>query len=540
MKLFVNRPTALSACLLSTFITVLAIGVLAFGGQAQAAEDDTIVVARSMDINSLDPHRAWCDTCKIYVGSVYETLVGMAKDNKTIIPRLAKSWTSNGDATQYTFKLDEKAVFSDGSPVEAKDVKWSIERLQNLKEGPSMFVEGIQKIEAPDAKTVVITVSGWGSELLGQLAVPYVAIVNSDVAKAQGATAVAGAAKKDTAEGWFQKNSSGSGPFVLAAYRPDEELRLARNEKYYGEKAGAAQVVIKEVKDAVNQAQMLESGSADISTQIDADTAKSIKDGNVVVKSLPSFNFIYFAMVPGAKNSPVPMTRQVREALGYALDYKGILDITVGGAGRMQAAPIATGFPGTDNLPMPKQGVAKAKELLAAAGVKKGTNFVAAYPNMNQYGVDLGILMQKIQQDFSKVGIELTLQPITFAVWLDRIKQGNIPMTVLWFAPDYFGTAQYVTYFSMAKGVRWFDRARGYTDVPGLENKTNEELLAKAAKASAEDAAKIYHEIGLEMIKDRVIIPVVNPNMLFVYRKNLKGVRFDIGAELPLAELTKK
>ena len=540
MKLFANRPTALSVCLLSIFISVLAIGVLVHGGQARADQKDTVVIARSMDLNSLDPHRAWCDTCKIYVGSVYETLVGMAKDNKTIIPRLAKSWSANADATQYTFKLDEKAVFSDGSPVEAKDVKWSLERLQNLKEGPSMFVEGIQKIEAPDAKTVVMTVSGWGSELLGQLAVPYVAIVNSDVAKAQGATAAADAAKKDTAEGWFQKNSSGSGPFVLAGYRPDEELRFKRNDKYYGPKAGSAQVVIKEVKDAVNQAQMLESGSADISTQIDADTAKTIKNENVVVKSLPSFNFIYFAMVPGAKNNPVPMTKQVREALGYALDYKGIIEITVGGAGRTQAAPIPTGFPGTDKLPMPKQDVAKAKKLLAEAGVKEGTEFVAAYPNMNQYGVDLGILMQKIQQDLTKVGIKLTLQPITFAVWLDRIKQGNIPMTVLWYAPDYFGTAQYVTYFSMASGVRWFDRARGYIDVPGLENQKNVELLAKAAKASAEEAVKIYHEIGMEMIKDRVIIPVVNPDMLFVYRKNLAGVRFDIGAELPLAELVKK
>src|SRR5262245_5253085 len=103
---------------------------------AQAA-DAPLVVARAMDINSLDPARTWCDTCQIYVSNVYETLIGLAADNKTLTPRLATKWESNADQTQFTFHLDPDAVFSDGSPVEAKDVKWSWERLHNMKGGPS-------------------------------------------------------------------------------------------------------------------------------------------------------------------------------------------------------------------------------------------------------------------------------------------------------------------------------------------------------------------------------------------------------------------
>jgi peptide/nickel transport system substrate-binding protein len=96
---------------------------------AIAQESNTLVIARDMDLNSLDPNRAFCDTCQIYLSSVYDRLVDLAPDNKTIEPLLAASWDINDDQTQFTFHLDPAAKFADGSPVEAKDVKWSFERL---------------------------------------------------------------------------------------------------------------------------------------------------------------------------------------------------------------------------------------------------------------------------------------------------------------------------------------------------------------------------------------------------------------------------
>jgi peptide/nickel transport system substrate-binding protein len=73
-----------------------------------------------------------------------------------------------------------------------------------------------------------------------------------------------------------------------------------------------------------------------------------------------------------------------------------------------------------------------------------------------------------------------------------------------------------------------------------LLNKRAAEILGKASQVSAEQAQKLYHELGVEMIKDRIIIPVVNPDLIFVYRKNMTGVRFDISSELPLSEFGKK
>ena len=170
------------------------------GGPAALAEEKPLVIARAFDFNSLDPARSWCDSCQIYLSNVYETLIGLDADNMTLKPRLAVSWEANADQTQFTFNIDPEAMFSDGSPVEAKDLKWSWERLHNIKGGPSFMMDGVKSIEAADAHTLVVTMEAPNSEFLGILTAPYTGAINSDLAIANGANADAEAEKTDTAE----------------------------------------------------------------------------------------------------------------------------------------------------------------------------------------------------------------------------------------------------------------------------------------------------------------------------------------------------
>ncbi|CAN0487256.1 unnamed protein product, partial [Phaeothamnion confervicola] len=190
--------------------------------------------------------------------------------------------------------------------------------------------------------------------------------------------AAADAETTDKAETWFLANSAGSGPYQLVDYKPDDELRFKANPEYKRTKVAIPDIVIKHTKDAVTQAQLLESGNADIAMQIDPDTAKTLKMDNLNVETIPSYNFLYLALAPGAKGAP-KLTKEIRQAIGYALDYDGIIEFTVGGAGAKTPAPIPNGFPGTSGLPEPKQDVAKAKELLAAAGVPDGFEINAEF-----------------------------------------------------------------------------------------------------------------------------------------------------------------
>ena len=517
----------------------LAICVVSTVPAPSLAQEKALVIARAFDLNSLDPARAFCDTCQIYLSNVYQGLVGLAPDNRTIVPALATAWEANDDQTRFTFKLDPKAAFSDGSPVKAKDVKFSLERLKNVGGSGAFLMDGVNSIESPDAHTVVITLDKPNSEFLGILTAPYAGILNADTAMAHGAAAGPDAAKADQAETWFQSNSAGSGPYMLAAYSADNELRLTANPHYSGKTPAIKDAILRNTKDAVAQAQMLESGGADIAMQIDPDTAKRLPANKVTIEIVPSFNFIYVAISPGSKDAPVPLTREVREAIALALDYKGIIEFTVGGAGSLQAAPIPNGFPGTEELPLPKRDLARAKALLTKAGHPDGFAIDAVFPNMNVYGVDLSLLMQKVQQDLAEVGIRPKLQPVEFSVWRERVRGGGIPLTAVFYAPDYYGSGQYVGYFGMMPDSAWWKRAGGERD-PSITNPGEADLLARARAASDAEAVKLYHEAARQMIADRIIIPVVSPNLVLAYAPNVTGVRYSACCNLRINEISRK
>lgn len=492
--------------------------------------DKALLIARGMDVNSLDPSRAYCDTCQIFMTAVYETLIGLDPDNSTLVPRLATKWESNAEQTEFTFTLDPNAKFADGSQVTSEDVKFSWERLGGLQGSASYLVGTIKDIDASDPGVVKVTLSQANSAFLAQVNASYLGIVNKKVAEANGATTDPAT---DKAEEWFLANSAGSGPFALSAYQSGAELRLKRNDAYWGAtKAAFPEVVIKETPDAVTQRQQLEAGSVDIAMQISNDAAKGMGGNGVTVEQVPSFNFVYLALSPGAKGAE-QLTPKVREAIRLALDYTGLIDATVGGAGKPQPSPIPNGFAGTDGLAEPAQDVEKAKSLLAEEGVTS-LDLDATYPSLNVYGVDFSTAMQKVQTDLKAVGINLQLNPVEISVWADKIGTDGIPVTMLYFAPDHTDSSQYVQYFGLLEGSQW--QTWGGTDVSTEQT----DLLSQAfAEQDATKRAAIYKQLAESMMADNVIIPVVNPNLFLAARDDIKGLYYSACCNLELARLTR-
>lgn len=502
---------------------------------AQAA-DRPVVIARDMDFNSLDPSRAFCDTCQIYLSAVYDRLVDLSPDNKSVVPMIAKEWSVSADDKVVTFKLDPSAKFSDGSAVEAKDVKWTLERLKNMKGGIAYLLDNVTSIETPDAATVVITLSTPNSEFIGSLTAPYAGIINSEVVAKQGGDAGADASTKDGAEQWLLANSAGAGPYVLAAYSPDHELRLKRNENYWRQKPAVSEFVFVQTKDAVGQRQLVESGSADIAMQVDPTTAKQINNPDIVVETKPSFNMVYLALGPGAKNLPHKLDPKIREAIASAIDYDGIIDLTVDGKAARMSAPIPNGFLGSGAVEPIKYDVEKAKALMKEAGVADGFELSSTYPNVNQYGVDYSLMMQKIQQDLAEINIKLDLSPVEFSVWREKINGDGIPLTAVFFAPDYYGSSQYIQYFGMMDGTVWFKRAGGKND-PSIANAETPKLLAEALAAKGDASTTLFTKIAQGMATDHVILPVLSPDAVFVSRKGISGMRNSACCNMVLSEI---
>ena len=315
-------------------------------------EDDQkpLVIARAMDTLNGDPHRAFCDTCQIYISAVYQTLVALDHDdNSTLIPRIATEWSASDDLKTWTFKLNSDAVFSDGTALTSTDVKWSLERLANLKGSPSFFMDGVDSIDATDEHTIVVHMAAGDASFPAKMNAPYTAIINKALAEANGATGGDDAETTDAAEQWFLSASAGSGPYMMESFQEGDSLRLVRNENYWGPtpKAAIKTVIIQEVADAVGQRQLLEEGAADIAMQIDPDTARGISNDGVVIQSVPSLNFVYVGFVvgtEGAVGSDIDLNQDVRQAIQAAIDYNGMIEVLLGGDGRKQATAIPNGF----------------------------------------------------------------------------------------------------------------------------------------------------------------------------------------------------
>jgi len=501
--------------------------------QASAISDTPLVIARDMDLSTLDPARSFCDTCQLYLTAVYQTLIGLdPADNTTFVPRLATGWEGNAENTQFTFKLDPNATFSDGSPVEAADVAWSWLRLRNIDASASFLLASIDTIDTPDAQTVVVNLKFPDSAFLAKANAPYTVILNSEVAIENGANADEDAEVTDTSEEWFLSNSVGSGPFVLVSYTEGDELKLARNENFWAEGPFFEEVTVRQVQDAVTQRQLLETGDVDIAMQIDPDTASGISSADVLVNFVDSFNFVYIAMAEGA-TTDVPLTADIREAIKLSIDYQGMIDVTVGGKGSIQASPIPNGFSGTKNLPLPERDLDRARELLDAAGVGDGFSIRAAYPTFNVYGVDFTTMMQKVQIDLADVNIELDLVPLEVSVWVDEwFSDEGIPLTAVYYAPDHTDSIQYIEYFGQVPGSRWAEQAN-----PGGDPVIDEvqvQLQSDALAATGAEKEALYQQLAELMIEQKIVLPMVNPNLVLARRADIVGVHYSACCNLEL------
>jgi peptide/nickel transport system substrate-binding protein len=511
------------------------------GGEETGGGEDArqLVIARDMDVNSLDPSRSYCDTCQIFNTAVYETLITVdPADPNTLEPRLATEWEASADSTQFTFTLDPAATFADGSPVEAADVKWSWERLANIQAPASYLMSGLESIEAPDAGTVIVTFAAPNSAFLPIVAAPYMGIINTEVAEAQGASAGTDAAT-DTAEQWFLSNSAGSGPYQLESYTEGESLILSRNDNYWGpNKPVFPEVTFAQVKDASSQLQQLQQGDVDIAMQISFDSVSQLEgDSNVSVEIVDSFNFVYIALSPGAVGAENLQDVTVRNAIRSAIDYDGAIDALVAGNGKKQASPIPNGFLGSADLPLPEYDPEGAQAALEAAGLGDGFSLDATYPEANVYGVDFSLMMQKIQQDLDKVGVQLELTPVQFPEWAEKIDSQGIPVTAVYFAPDHTDSSQYVQFFGMIPDSSWSGRAGGGSQGEPIINQEEVDLLAEALASSGDAKAQSYTALGQMMIDDAVIIPIVNPQLILANASDLTGMHYSACCNLDLGRL---
>ena len=365
------------------------IGSVAF---ASAADRSTSLVLLTEDSPStLDIHGATANRPTQYVAwNVYDRLLtygtktlpdgSLSYDKEKLEPQLAESWTVAPDSRSVTFKLRADATFHDGTPVTAKDVKWSLDRAIAAGGFPAIQM-GAGSMTAPEQFTVVddhtirITFPESNKLSIPDLAVPVPSIINSELAK-QHATA-----EDPWAFEWVGRNDAGGGPYKVEKWSPGSELVLARFDEWKsGPQPAIERAVMRVVPSAGTRRALLERGDADISFNLPPkDFAELQAEGKVKVVGTPvEADLVYLDM--NVTKEPFNNLK-VRQAVALAVPYDQILkNAFYDRAYKMWGADSSTPADAAWPVPSPfNQDLEKAKALLAEAGFPTGFSTTLSY-----------------------------------------------------------------------------------------------------------------------------------------------------------------
>ena len=361
-------------------------------------EGRDLIIARDMDLTTLDPQRAYCDTCQIFLTAVYETLIGVDPTDLTVlVPRLATEWEANADNTEFTFTLNPDATFADGSPVTADDVKFSWERLAGLEGSASYLMAGVSVGRGARPRHRRRHVRG------AELGVPQHrqrAVHGHQLSKAQ---AEANGATADA-----ERRRRAVVPRELDRQRPVRARVLHRGRPA---RAGPQRQLLGDA-DAVPE-RHAEAGqgrhrpapaaAAGRRRHRHADQQRRGRRARGRRGRDDRARRLLQLRVPRPQRRAPPAARtstpEVREAIKLAIDYEGILDTTVGGNGKLQASPIPNGFEGSEDLPLPEQDVDRRPGAARRGRRRPSSRCRPPTRRVNVYGVDFDTMMAKVQQD---------------------------------------------------------------------------------------------------------------------------------------------
>ena len=180
-----------------------------------------LTLARQGEATNLDPHKVPAFTSHRVFELVYSTLTRLGPD-LLVQPDLAESWTISPDGKQIAFRL-RAAKFHNGDPVTSADVKFTLERIVNAdtKAVARAWFLDVERIEAPDPRSVVLHLKQPNVALLVYLAHPNASVISQKVAQAAGG---------DLSR---KEHAIGSGPFRLAEWAPDNFMRFEAFREFY-------------------------------------------------------------------------------------------------------------------------------------------------------------------------------------------------------------------------------------------------------------------------------------------------------------------
>ena len=429
-----------------TTTLVLALGLAGLMGAA-TVQAKPFKWSSASDIPTLDIHSQNNALGNGVHAAIFDSLLYYNSKTFKVEGKLATSWKEMS-GTQYRFNLRKGVKFSDGSPLTADDVVFSLDRARSKTSNFNVYTQGFSRIVKVDANTVVIILSGPNPVLLNQLT--ELRIMSKAWAEKNKSVEPKDAKVKE--ENFAHRNAMGSGPFMVKEWQPDQKLVLVKNPNWWGWSevpSNVTEIIYTPIKNEATRAAALLSGELDfVLDPSPQDLGRMRNNANLKVVDGIENRTIFLGMdqqrdeLPGSSvkgKNPLKDVK-VRKALYQAIDIDTIQRVTMRGLSQTTGALVApqvngwtkgvdTRFPYSQDA---------AKKLLAEAGYGNGFEVDFACPN-NRYINDEEIC-QAITAMWAKVGVKARLRTMPLVTYFPMIQRYEASIYMLgWGVPTFDG-----------------------------------------------------------------------------------------------------
>lgn len=468
------------------------------------------------------------------ISQMIEGLVKYKGSTTEVVPVLAEKWTVSADGTVWTFTLRKNVKFHDGTPFDAAAVVWNFERWrftnhpqhENMAKAGQTFeyYEGqfngfddksiISKVEAVNPTTVRITLKSPQGPFLNNLAMFSFVLPSPKAVEQWGVESC--------------KHPVGTGPFKFVEWKVGQEVILEANKDYW-DKANAPKVqrvFIRNIKDSSQRLAALKAGEIHGMEGVNPDDVKVVRaDPNLQIILRPTNTTGYVAFNYKVKEF---QDKRVRQAIAQAINKKGIVDALYGGLGLVAKEfqpPSLWGY--NKDLKDFEYNPQRARDLLKDAGFPQGLKDITwedgrkeplqfwYMPVSRPYYPNPKEIAEAMAADLAKAGITVQLQTTDWAVYLDKRKNGQLPLYMLGWTGDNGDPDNFVCYFFCNPGA---SREGFYA------NQQLAEVLLQAQKLTDQPKRAELYRRAEQMIHDDVArIFIANNQPPLGFAKKVKG-----------------
>jgi peptide/nickel transport system substrate-binding protein len=482
---------------------------------AVARQEDAIAIFTStVDIPNIDPAIGHDGAISATQKHVYDTLYRHLGNPPELVPWLATDHTVSDDATEWTFTLDDRATFQDGSPVTAEAVVYSAQRVMELNQGVAwMFADILEPsgVTAVDPQTVKFTLTKPFAPFLHATA--WLFVLNPEQVGANEADG-------DMGQAWLTSNAAGSGPFKIARWEPGNLYQFDADPNYWRGWEGehVAGYVHQVSQESSTKRLALQNGDAQFADWLSPqDKSLLEKMPEIVVPKEPSITTYTVKM----NNQTGPTADvNVRRAISYAFDYQAMLDVMSGFATRI-AGPLSPSLQGALQTPSYETDLEKAKaELAKSAEYADGFDIEFVYVTGLEEERQTG---QILLDQLKNLNINVT---ITGMEWANAVALFGDPQQSPSFFPIYSGSdypdpdAYLWPSFHSSSAGTWMGASH-------YSNADVDAMLVEARSTTDEARrAELYDAIQKQLVDEAVELYLWSPLEGIPHRAEVQGYQY--------------